>query len=110
MMLLINSPSELHLITNLPEGCCVEVPCFVDRHGINPCFVGDLPPHLAAVNRSNVAVQELAVKAALAGDRDMAFHAIAVDPLTAAVLSLEEIRQMVDEMFEAEAGWLPQFE
>ncbi len=99
-----------HLITNLPEGCCVEVPCFVDRHGINPCFVGDLPPHLAAVNRSNVAVQELAVKAALAGDRDMAFHAIAVDPLTAAVLSLEEIRRMVDEMFEAEAGWLPQFE
>jgi alpha-galactosidase len=97
------------LITNLPEGCCVEVPCYVDQHGINPCFVGDLPPHLAAINRSNIAVQELAVRAALKVDREGAFHAIALDPLTAAVLSLEEIRQMVDEMFEAEAGWLPQF-
>ncbi len=97
------------LITNLPEGCCVEVPCYVDQHGINPCFVGDLPPHLAAINRSNIAVQELAVQAALDVDREAAFHAVALDPLTAAVLSLEEIRQMVDEMFEAEADWLPQF-
>ncbi len=98
------------LITNLPDGCCVEVPCYVDGHGINPCFVGDLPPHLAAINRSNIAVQQLAVRAALEADRDMAFHAIALDPLTAAVLSLEEIRLMVDEMFEAEAAWLPQFD
>ena len=97
------------LITNLPEGCCVEVPCYVDKHGINPCFVGDLPPHLAAINRSNIAVQELAVRAALDADRDMAFYAVALDPLTAAALSLEEIRQMVDEMFKAEAEWLPYF-
>jgi alpha-galactosidase len=97
------------LITNLPQGCCVEVPCYVDKHGINPCFVGDLPPHLAAINRSNIAVQELAVRAALEANRDMVFYAVALDPLTAAVLSLEEIRQMVDEMFKAEAEWLPYF-
>jgi alpha-galactosidase len=97
------------LITNLPQGACVEVPCLVDKHGINPCFVGDLPPQCAALNRSNIAVQEMAVKAALGGDRRLAFHAIAADPLTAAVLSLEEIQQMVDEMFTAEAAWLPQF-
>jgi alpha-galactosidase len=97
------------LVTNLPLGCCVEVPCYVDKHGINPCFVGDLPPHLAAINRSNIAVQELAVRAALDANRDMVFYAVALDPLTAAVLSLEEIRQMVDEMFKAEAEWLPHF-
>lgn len=97
------------LITNLPQGCCVEVPCLIDGHGINPCFVGNLPPHLAALNRSNIAVQEMAVKAALNSDRRMAFHAVAADPLTAAILSLEEIQRMVDEMFEAEARWLPSF-
>ena len=97
------------LITNLPEGCCVEVPCYVDKHGINPCFIGELPAHLAAINRSNIAVQELAVRAALEADRDMAFYAVAADPLTAAVLSLEETRQMVDEMFKVEADWLPRF-
>ncbi len=97
------------LITNLPQGACVEVPCFVDKHGINPCFMGDLPPQCAALNRSNIAVQEMAVKAALSADRRLAFHAIAADPLTAAVLSLEETQQMVDEMFAAEARWLPRF-
>jgi alpha-galactosidase len=97
------------LITNLPESSCVEVPCYVDKQGIHPCYVGALPPQLAALNRSNIAVQEMAVKAALTGDRDMAFWAIAYDPLTAAVCSLEEIHNMVDEMFEAEKPWLPQF-
>jgi len=97
------------LITNLPTGCCVEVPCFVDRTGVHATYVGDLPAHLAAINRSNVAVQELAVEAAVTGDRRAAFHAIALDPLTAAVCSLDEIQKMVDEMFEAEAEWLPQF-
>ncbi|HSV32372.1 MAG TPA: alpha-glucosidase/alpha-galactosidase [Atribacteraceae bacterium] len=95
-----------HLITNLPYGCCVEVPCLVDRQGIHPCYVGDLPPQLAALNRTNVNVEELAVQAVLRRDRDMAYYAVALDPLTSAVLSLEEIRQMVDEMFEAERDWL----
>ena len=98
--------SNTGLITNLKEGACVEVPCYVDKHGINPCYVGDLPPQLAALNQTNIAVQEMTAKAALTGDRQMAYWAIAHDPLTAAVLSLEEIRQMVGEMFEAEAEWL----
>ena len=72
--------------------------------------VGELPPHLAAINASNIACQELAVQAALKADRRLAFYAVALDPLTAAVLSLEEIEQMVDEMFEAEAAWLPQYQ
>ena len=97
------------LLTNLPEGCCVEVPCLVDGTGIRPCAVGGLPPHLAALNRSNIGVQELAVRAALDGDRDAAFHAVLLDPLTSAVLAPHEIRAMVDEMFEAQREWLPQF-
>ena len=97
------------LITNLPQGCNVEVPCYTDRHGVNPAFVGDLPPQLAAVNRSNVAVQELAVQAALTGDRDAVYHACAMDPLTGAVCTLDEVRSMCDELFDAERRWLPQF-
>ncbi len=97
------------LITNLPWGCAVEVPCLVDGTGIHPCHVGELPPQCAALNRSNINVQELAVRAALEGDREKAFQAILVDPLTSAVLSTAEIREMVEEMFQAEAEYLPQF-
>ncbi|MEN6480033.1 MAG: alpha-glucosidase/alpha-galactosidase [Anaerolineales bacterium] len=97
------------LITNLPTGCCVEVPCVVDGNGIQPCYVGDLPPVLAALNRSNIAVQELAVSGSLAGDREMIVHALMMDPLTAAVCTLPQIRAMTDELFAAEAQWLPQF-
>lgn len=96
------------LITNLPEGCCVEVPCFVDRLGIHPCFVGELPPQLAAINRTNINVQELAVEGVLQQKRRYIYEAIALDPLTAAVLSLDEIKKMVDEMFEAEREYLPE--
>ncbi|MEA3403957.1 MAG: alpha-galactosidase [Armatimonadota bacterium] len=98
------------LITNLPEGCAVEVPCMVDRRGVHPCHVGDLPPQLAALNESNVRSQELAVTAALEGDRDALYQSIMLDPLTSAVLSLREIRQMVDEMLQAQKRWLPQFD
>ncbi|MGQ9553871.1 MAG: alpha-glucosidase/alpha-galactosidase [Anaerolineae bacterium] len=97
------------LVTNLPDGCCVEVPCLVDKTGIHPCHVGDLPPQCAALNRSNINVQELAVKAALTGDRDAARMAIALDPLSEALLTLDEISEMVNEMFAAEAAYLPQF-
>lgn len=97
------------LITNLPEGCCVEVPCLVDNTGIQPCFVGDLPPQLAAINRTNVNVQELAVKATLEGDRRYVYQAIKLDPLTGALLTLDQIHSLVDELFAAEAEWLPQF-
>lgn len=98
------------LITNLPEGCSVEVPCFVDGRGLHPCYVGALPPQLAGLNESNIRSQELAVKAALEGNRDALYQAIMLDPLTSAVLSLQETRDMVDEMLEAQKQWLPQFE
>jgi alpha-galactosidase len=95
------------LITNLPEGCCVEVPCLVDSNGIQPCYVGDLPSQLAALNRTNINVQSLIVDAALNRDREAARHAVMVDPLTSAMLTLDRIRSMVDEMFTAEKQWLP---
>lgn len=97
------------LITNLPEGCCVEVPCLVDRNGVQPTFVGDLPPIAAAVNRTNVNVQELATRAALTGDRSLVVAAVALDPLTSAQCTLPQIREMVDRMLAAEARWLPRF-
>ena len=95
------------LIANLPEGCTVEVPCLVDGTGIHPCYIGDLPPQCAALNRTNINVQSLTVKAALDGDREAAYRAAAVDPLSSAVLTLDEIHHMVDELFEASAPWLP---
>ena len=98
------------LIGNLPEGCCVEVPCMVDAEGVHACHVDDLPPQCAAINRSNVAVQELAVRAVLDRDREAAFHAVALDPLTASVLALDEIRAMFEEMWEAEKHLLTHFE
>lgn len=98
------------LIDNLPDGCCVEVPCYADARGILPCHVGDLPPQLAALDRGNIAVQELAVKAVLEKDREAAFHACALDPLTAAILPLDKIRDMFEEMWEAEEDLLLHFD
>lgn len=100
------------LITNLPEGCCVEVPCLVDAYGIHPCHVGDLPPQCAALDRSNINVHELAVRAVLERDRESAFHACALDPNAAAILPLHEIRRMFDELWkvEEEAGLLKWFD
>lgn len=98
------------LIDNLPQGCCVEVPCLVDANGIQPTAVGALPTQLAALNRTNINVQELIVEAALTGDVEAVYHAVMLDPLTAAVCTLPQIRAMVDEMLAAQARWLPQFE
>jgi alpha-galactosidase len=98
------------LITNLPADCVVEVPCLVDGLGVHPCYVGPLPPQLAALNRTNLNVQELAVKAALEGDREALYQAVALDPLTSTLLPFKEMRQMVDEMFEALLPWMPQFQ
>ena len=97
------------LIPNLPAGCCVEVACLVDGNGVQPTVAGPLPPQLAAVNRTNVNVQELAVVAALEEDLAHLYHAVALDPLTGALLTLEQIRSMVDALREAEAEWLPAF-
>ena len=98
------------LVTNLPDGCCVEVPCLADREGVHPCHVGPLPPQCAALNRSNVAVQELAVRAVLGRDREAAFQAVALDPLTAAVLPLDRIRDLFEEMWAAEKPLLAYFD
>lgn len=97
------------LIPNLPEGCCVELPCMVDSHGVKPSYIGPLPEQLAALNRTNVSVQELAVKAFMERDKEAAFHACALDPLTAAVLTLDQIRSMFDELWEAEGFLLDYF-
>jgi alpha-galactosidase len=99
-----------NLITNLPEGCSVEVPAYADRSGVHPCHVGDLPPQLAALNNAQVNSLTMALDAALLGDREMLFCSIAYDPLTAAKLSLAEIRAMVDEIYEKEKDLLPMFE
>jgi alpha-galactosidase len=96
-------------ITNLPDGCCVEVPIYVDRTGLHATVVGNLPPQCAALNMSNILVQGMAVEASFTGDPELVMNAVAMDPLTAAVLTLQEIRDMVAEMFAAEAQWLPQF-
>ncbi len=96
-------------ITNLPQECCVEVPVFADRDGLHATCVGELPRVCAALCRSNVSVQELAVEAALGGDFEAAYHACLVDPLTAAVLAPHEIRNLTGEMFAAQMQWLPQF-
>lgn len=97
------------LITNLPEGCTVEVPCLVDAGGIQPTVIGDLPPQLAALNRTNINVQELIVEAALTGDTEAVHHAVMLDPLTGAVCTLPQIHAMVTEMLQAQKQWLPQF-
>ncbi len=97
------------LITNLPQDACVEVPVYVDRNGFRPVHVGALPPQLVALNHISVMVEEMAVEAALTGDPRLVFQAIAYDPLAAAVLSLAEIRQMVNEMLSRNRDHLPQF-
>jgi len=94
------------LITNLLQGGVVEVPILVDGCGLHPCYVGDLPPALAALNRSNLNLQELAVRGFTERDREAIYRAIQLDPLTAAKLSLAEIRSMVDEMFAADAEYM----
>ncbi|MHC5033962.1 MAG: family 4 glycosyl hydrolase, partial [Planctomycetota bacterium] len=97
------------IITNLPQGCAVEVPCLVDRNGLQPVHIGDLPPACAAVNRACVSVQDLTVRAGLSGNRDLVYAAVAMDPLTGALCTLGQIREMVDRLFEAQARWLPSF-
>ncbi len=103
-----NTPNRGVLIENLPADACVEVPCLVDSRGVQPTAVGALPPQLAALNRTNINVQTLAVEAALHGDREHMFHAVALDPLTGAKLTLEEIRAMTDELVAAHGDMLPE--
>ncbi len=103
-----NVPNH-NLIDNLPHGCCVEVPCLVDKNGLQPMHVGTLPPHLAALMQTNINVQSMTVEAALTQKREHIYHAAMFDPHTAAELSLDQIWSLVDDLIEAHAGWLPEY-
>lgn len=98
------------MITNLPYESCVEIPMFADANGLHKVYVGNLPSQCAALNISNINVHHLTVEASLAGDVEGIVHACALDPLTSAVLTLKEIREMASEMLETQRQWLPQFE
>ncbi len=98
------------LITNLPEGCCVEVPVFTTRMALNPVYVGDLPPQCQPLTGISVSAEEMAVEGALTGNPELVYQAICHDPLTAAVLSLGETKQMVKQMLKKNEPHLPQFE
>jgi len=104
----LNVSNDAGAIGNLPTEACVEVPCFVDATGVHPCSVGDLPPQLAALNESNVRVQQLTVKGAAENDRDAIHQAVKLDPLTAAELTLSEIHEMTEELIEANEAYLPE--
>ncbi len=97
------------LITNLPWGCSVEVPCLVDKSGIQPTKIGKLPPQCAGLNRTNINVHELAVLASVEKSKTLTRQAILLDPLTSAILGIDETHQMVDELFEAESKYLMGF-
>ncbi|GAB4550966.1 MAG: alpha-glucosidase/alpha-galactosidase [Anaerolineae bacterium] len=103
-----NVPND-GLIDNLPHGCCVEVPCLVDKNGIQPTKIGMLPPHLAALMQTNINVQSLTVEAALTGKREHIYHAAMLDPHTAAELSLDQIWSLVDDLITAHGDWLPKY-
>ncbi|PFM63634.1 alpha-glucosidase/alpha-galactosidase [Bacillus cereus] len=97
------------LISNLPEKAVVEVPCLVDRSGITPCYVGELPEQLAALNRTNINTQLLTIEAAITGKREHIYQAAMLDPHTAAELSIDDIVSLCDDLIEAHGDWLPQF-
>mgnify|MGYP005787076195 CR=1 FL=1 len=97
------------LIPNLPDNACVEVPCLVDRAGIHPCYVGDLPEQCAAINRTNINVQLLTIQAARSHKREDLYMAAMLDPHTAAELTMDEIKSMCDEMLEAHRDWMPAY-
>ena len=97
------------VIDNLPAGCCVEVPCLVDKNGVQPVQVGALPPHLAALMQTNINVQALTVEAALTGQREHIYHAAMLDPHTAAELDLDQIWALVDALIAAHGDWLPAY-
>lgn len=97
------------LIDNLPQGCCVEVACLIDANGIRPTKVGRLPSHLAALMQTNINVQTLLTEAILNENRERVYHAAMLDPHTAAVLGIEEIHALVDDLIESHGSWLPEW-
>ncbi|MCO5210126.1 MAG: alpha-galactosidase [Caldilinea sp.] len=104
-----NVPNK-HLVDNLPQNACVEVPVWVSRKGLEPVAVGALPPQCAILTNLSAQIEEMTVEAALTGNRRLVYQAVANDPLSAAVLSLAEIQQMVDDLFAVNEPYLPQFQ
>lgn len=97
------------LISNLPDRAIVEVPCLVDRNGVQGCAVGDLPEQCAALCRAHVSVHLLAIEAAITLRKDAIYQAASLDPHTASELTLDQIRSLCDELLQAEAAWLPEY-
>ena len=98
-----------NLISNLPEDCCVEVPCKINNKGINPQKVNDLPMHLANLMKTNINVQQLTVEALRTKKKETIYHAAMLDPLTSSLLSLDQISSLVDELLIAHKNWIPEF-
>ena len=96
------------LIENLPSGCCVEVPCLVDKNGVQPVRVGRIPSQLAALMQTNINVQALTVEAILNGDPNLIHHAAMMDPHTAAELDLDQINALVNDLLAAHGEWIPE--
>lgn len=103
-----NVPNTGGIISNLPEDACVEVPCLVDHNGVQPTAVGELPLQVAAVNRTNIGVQTVSVQAARTRSRENVYHAVQLDPLSSALLTVEDLRFMTDDLFAAHSDLLPQ--
>ena len=95
------------LIPNLPHDCCVEVPCVINRVGIQPCHFGELPPQLAGLCQTNVTMQGLVVRSILEERREYAYHAAMLDPNTSAQMSLPEIRTAMDGLLDSQTDWMP---
>lgn len=111
-----NVPLRIHgnvlnkgYITNLPPDACVEVACLVDRQGIHPTIYGDLPEQCAALNRTNINVQNMVIEAAKQRKKELVYMAAYLDPHTAAELSLDDIKSLCDDLFEAHGNWIPQY-
>ena len=98
-----------HLITNLPENACVEVPCLVDGYGVHPCHVGALPVQCAAMNMTNINVQLLTIEAAATRKKEHIYQAAMLDPHTASELDIDTIRKMVDDLIDAHGDYLPKY-
>lgn len=96
-------------ITSLPDNCAAEVPCLVDENGIQPTFIGDLPPQLTALIRTNINVQELTVAAMMTENREHLYHAAMMDPHTAAELDLDQIWSLTDDLLAAHGNWIPEW-
>ena len=97
------------LITNLVPDACVEVPCLVNKLGIQPTVVGALPPQLAAMNMTNINVQLLTIEAAVTRKKDAIYQAAMLDPHTSSELSIDDIVSLCDDLIEAHKGWLPEY-